>query len=217
MRRSPLGPRRRVRTSSRPQVEPMEARLLLATITVTGTGDTIAVDGVVTLREAITAANTNAASGDAPAGDAGAGHDRLQHPRRGRADDPPGHGPAGDHRPGRHRRLHPARGQRPTRSSTADNAVLLIEIDTASTPAARAHPRAGGSTAAIRAWSSTARARGSVPATCYDPTAATGIEGNFLGTDAAGDTDLGNSTRRSWRESARRTTSSAARPGRAAT
>ncbi|HBB95280.1 MAG TPA: hypothetical protein DC054_07795 [Blastocatellia bacterium] len=41
------------------------------TITVTGTGDTIAVDGVVTLREAITAANTNAASGDAPAGDPG--------------------------------------------------------------------------------------------------------------------------------------------------
>src|SRR6185369_14913372 len=40
-------------------------------ITVTGTGDTIAVDGVVTLREAITAANTNLPSGDAPAGDLG--------------------------------------------------------------------------------------------------------------------------------------------------
>ncbi len=39
-----------------------------ATITVTGTGDTIAVDGFVTLREAITAANTDAISGDAPAG-----------------------------------------------------------------------------------------------------------------------------------------------------
>ena len=33
-----------------------------------GTGDTIAVDGVVTLREAITAAENNVASGDAPAG-----------------------------------------------------------------------------------------------------------------------------------------------------
>ena len=65
----------------------MEARLLLATITVTGTGDTIANDGIVTLREAITAANTNAASGDAPAGDAGPRHHRLQHPRHGRADD----------------------------------------------------------------------------------------------------------------------------------
>jgi hypothetical protein len=41
------------------------------TITVTGTGDTIALDGKVTLREAITAANTNTASGDAPAGEAG--------------------------------------------------------------------------------------------------------------------------------------------------
>jgi hypothetical protein len=39
-----------------------------AILTVTGTGDTIAVDGFVTLREAITAANTNMASGDAPAG-----------------------------------------------------------------------------------------------------------------------------------------------------
>ena len=43
-----------------PNVEALEERSLLATITVTGTGDTIANDGVVTLREAITAANTNA-------------------------------------------------------------------------------------------------------------------------------------------------------------
>ena len=42
-----------------------------AVLTVTGTGDTIAVDGFVTLREAITAANTNAPSGDSPAGDPG--------------------------------------------------------------------------------------------------------------------------------------------------
>ena len=41
------------------------------TITVTGIGDAIAVDGVVTLREAITAANKNQPSGDAPAGDSG--------------------------------------------------------------------------------------------------------------------------------------------------
>ena len=63
--------RRRARTSARPQVEAMEARKLLSTIVVTGTGDTIANDGIVTLREAITAANTNAASGDAAAGDPG--------------------------------------------------------------------------------------------------------------------------------------------------
>ncbi|HTK75955.1 MAG TPA: Calx-beta domain-containing protein [Gemmataceae bacterium] len=52
-------------------VEPLEVRRLLTAITVTGTGDTIAADGVVTLREAITAANTNAPAGDAPAGSPG--------------------------------------------------------------------------------------------------------------------------------------------------
>src|SRR3954451_22563372 len=56
----------------RPNVEALEQRSLLATITVTGTGDTIAKDGVVTLREAITAANTNAdPSGDTTPGDPG--------------------------------------------------------------------------------------------------------------------------------------------------
>ncbi|PYL03155.1 MAG: hypothetical protein DME32_04700, partial [Verrucomicrobia bacterium] len=38
----------------------MQATTQAATITVTGTGDTIAVDGLVTLREAITSANNNA-------------------------------------------------------------------------------------------------------------------------------------------------------------
>ena len=66
-----LGPRRRIRPSVRPQLEAIEARVLLSTIVVTGTGDDIANDGIVTLREAITAANTNAASGDAAAGDPG--------------------------------------------------------------------------------------------------------------------------------------------------
>jgi CSLREA domain-containing protein len=45
--------------------------LSATTITVNGTGDTIAVDGTCTLREAVTAANTNAASGDCPAGTVG--------------------------------------------------------------------------------------------------------------------------------------------------
>jgi hypothetical protein len=39
-------------------IEPLEARISPAIITVTGTGDTIAVDGLVTLREAITSANS---------------------------------------------------------------------------------------------------------------------------------------------------------------
>ncbi|HEX6177331.1 MAG TPA: CSLREA domain-containing protein, partial [Thermoanaerobaculia bacterium] len=45
--------------------------LSAATITVNSTGDSIAVDGACTLREAVTAANTNAVSGDCPAGTAG--------------------------------------------------------------------------------------------------------------------------------------------------
>ena len=52
-------------------IEPLEVRAVPAVITVTSTDDSIAMDGLVTLREALTAANTNAASGDAAAGDAG--------------------------------------------------------------------------------------------------------------------------------------------------
>src|SRR4051794_20063200 len=59
--------------SYRPLLEVLETRCVPTVITVTGTGDTIAVDGVVTLREALTAANTDAAAGDAPAGQAGPG------------------------------------------------------------------------------------------------------------------------------------------------
>ena len=44
----------------RPLLEQLEARRLLANITVTSVEDTIAVDGLVTLREAITSANNNA-------------------------------------------------------------------------------------------------------------------------------------------------------------
>ena len=44
----------------RPRIESLEDRRLMAVITVTGTGDAInATDGVVTLREAITAANSH--------------------------------------------------------------------------------------------------------------------------------------------------------------
>src|SRR5262245_48515172 len=54
-----------------PRLDVLEDRLAPAILTVTSTGDSIALDGFVTLREAITAANTNAASGDALAGDFG--------------------------------------------------------------------------------------------------------------------------------------------------
>jgi CSLREA domain-containing protein len=48
------------------------ANVRAATITVTGNADGIAVDGQCSLREAITAANTNAPSNECPPGDAGA-------------------------------------------------------------------------------------------------------------------------------------------------
>ena len=62
MRRSSLPPRRHARTSAHLHVEPLEARTLLATFTVTGTGDSIAADGILTLREAITGANADASA-----------------------------------------------------------------------------------------------------------------------------------------------------------
>src|SRR5215467_1954762 len=52
-------------------LEPLEDRLVPAIITVTSVDDSIAINGFVTLREALTAANTNAVSGDAAAGDPG--------------------------------------------------------------------------------------------------------------------------------------------------
>ncbi|WP_406696167.1 hypothetical protein V5E97_34780 [Singulisphaera sp. Ch08] len=65
--RSPWEPRRRSRRRStavralRWAVEHLESRVTPATIAVTGIGDTIAQDGVVTLREAITSVNDGAA------------------------------------------------------------------------------------------------------------------------------------------------------------
>src|SRR5690349_20849605 len=44
----------------RPLMEVLERRYALATIAVTGPGDAVAVDGIVTLREAIISANNNA-------------------------------------------------------------------------------------------------------------------------------------------------------------
>jgi hypothetical protein len=67
----PASPRttdRRATRRPRLGVTLLEDRCVPATFIVTGTGDTISVDGQVTLREAITAANTNRAVGDAPAG-----------------------------------------------------------------------------------------------------------------------------------------------------
>ena len=66
------------RATERVMAEVLESRQLLATIVVTDIGDSIAIDGFVTLREAITAANTNAASGDAAAGEGAGVIDRIE-------------------------------------------------------------------------------------------------------------------------------------------
>ena len=52
--------RRTIAKSRRLFLEQLENRTLLAIITVTGTGDTIAIDGLATLREAITSINNQA-------------------------------------------------------------------------------------------------------------------------------------------------------------
>src|SRR5690606_31767909 len=52
-------------------LQALEARALFTTYVVDSLADTVAVDGDLTLREAIEAANTDAIAGDAPAGDAG--------------------------------------------------------------------------------------------------------------------------------------------------
>ena len=59
----------RPRPATRSSLEPLEARIAPATITVTTLDDTVAADGFVSLREAIMAANTNAPVNEAPAGD----------------------------------------------------------------------------------------------------------------------------------------------------
>ena len=68
--RSSHSKKRLARWRRKALAETLEPRHLLAMITVDSLSDTVAADGVVTLREAIQAANTNAVVHDAAAGDA---------------------------------------------------------------------------------------------------------------------------------------------------
>src|SRR5207244_2205424 len=66
LRSSPSGRKGRPLRRLSLRLEQLEDRLVPATITVTGTGDTIAIDGLATLREAITSINNQAdVNGDA--------------------------------------------------------------------------------------------------------------------------------------------------------
>lgn len=66
--------RRHQPTHAKPIGEPLETRRLLASIAVNSAGDSLAADGLVTLREAIIAANTDTAT---EGGQAGSGNDTI--------------------------------------------------------------------------------------------------------------------------------------------
>jgi len=171
---------------------------LLATITVTGTGDTIANDGLVTLREAITAANTNAASGDAPGGSPGL--DTI-------AFDIPGPGvhtirltsnlPAVTDRvvidgyTQGHSTADPSGGARPNTNpvTAGSNAVLLIELSPATpySPNTGLTIKAAGSTVRGLAVNGFLSGYGIVLQGSGDT-----VAGNYLGTDVTGTIALGN-------------------------
>jgi uncharacterized repeat protein (TIGR01451 family) len=178
------------RCRRRPYVEALEERSLLATITVTGTGDTIANDGVVTLREAIVATNTNTPSGDAPAGEPGPIRDdiRFNIPGEGvRTIDLTSALPTitdpvtidGYSQP----------GARPNSLADGEDAILLIELS-------RGNQTVNGLT--ITAGNSLVRGlvinRNISTITSAIEIRTKGgnrIEGNFLGSDATGTTDVG--------------------------
>lgn len=180
--------RRSAPTSFRPLLELLEDRLSPAVITVTGTGDTIAVDGLVTLREAITAANTNLISGDAAAGDpgldtirfniAGAGVHTIQ-PTAALPDITEAVVIDGYSQP----------GASPNSLAVGNNAVLRIELDGSNlTLSANGLAIISGST--IRGL-----VINSFLANGIDVFAGAGrnvIEGNFIGTDATGTMARGN-------------------------
>lgn len=186
-----------------PAIETLERRALLATIVVTGTGDAVAADGVVTLREALTAASTNAASGDANAGDPGL--DRIEfnilgtgvhtitlattsplNVGRDSADEPvliDGYS-----QPGAAANTNPI--------GAADNAVLKIEIRSSgtNTPAVGLSVRSGGNTIRGLAVGGFSFAGIVLTEDSRFPLGGNVIAGDFIGTDASGTAAVPNGT-----------------------
>jgi uncharacterized repeat protein (TIGR01451 family) len=173
----------------RPDVEALEERGLLATITVTGTGDTIANDGAVTLREAITAANTNAdPSGDTTPGDSGL--DTI-------AFNIPGTGVRTIHLTSALPTItepvvidgYTQPGSAPNTLPDGDDAVLLIELSRGDLGINGLTITAGGST--VRGMV----INGNTTNVTYGIELRTNggnlIEGNFIGPDATGTADVG--------------------------
>jgi uncharacterized repeat protein (TIGR01451 family) len=177
------------RRFQRPSVETLEERRLLATITVTGTGDTIANDGVVTLREAITAANTNAdPSGDTMPGDLGP--DTIAFDIAG----------TGVHTIQLTSALptisepvvidgYSQPGSSANALADGDNAVLLISLNRGNLPVNGLTITAGKST--VRGLVISGGASDITNAIDVTTNGGDRIEGNFLGPDATGTADVG--------------------------
>ena len=171
----------------------IQAATQAATVTVTGTEDTIAVDGLVTLREAVTSANDNANVNADVVAVGVYGTDTITFNIAGAgvhtiiplADLPPITDPViidGYTQPG-------------TSSNTladADNAVLLIEISGASGNALRLlYILSGGSGSTVRGLVIN-RAPGLDGKNLHLQASNCVIEGNFIGTDVTGKNPLPN-------------------------
>jgi uncharacterized repeat protein (TIGR01451 family) len=189
----------------RPMVDPLESRALLTVITVTGTGDTIAADGVVTLREALTAASNNAVSGDAIAGDPGLDRIEFNIPGSGVHTINLMGGSSSALFVGRDSADEPVfidgysqAGASPNTNpiGAADNAVLKIEIrrDSVDAPTTGLSVRSGGNT--IRGLAIGGFTLNGIVLTEDNrfPLGGNVISGNFIGTDASGTTAVPNGT-----------------------
>ncbi len=165
-----------------------------ATLVVTSAGDTIAVDGFVTLREAITAANTNAPSGDAPAGVPGLNTINFNIA---------GAGVQTIHLTSALPQLvepvvidgYTQPGASVNTLVNGDNAVLKIELDGSalSNNASGLDVRSGASGSTIRGLAINGfgnNGRGIIVLNSNNNL----LTGNFIGLDAAGATALGNTT-----------------------
>lgn len=178
----------------------MEDRVLLSTITVTSAGDTIDPnDGVVTLREAITAANTNAVSGDAPAGAPGLDSIAFNIPGAGLHTIAPATPLPAITEPIVINGLTQP-GSSANTLSMGDDAVLTIELNGAalSTSVGGLQVEAGGSGSTIRGlvinrfgFNSNLGFISASGISLLDSNNNT-IVGNFIGTDSTGSTELQN-------------------------
>ena len=171
--------------------EKLEERCLLATVTVTGTGDTIAEDGKVTLREAIISANNNASINVdiVPVGAYGSDTINFKIPGTGvHTISPTSALPAitdsviidG----------YTQRESSPNKNGPGlgNNAVLRIELDgTSASPGADGLTASGGSSTLRGLIVNRFSGNGIRLASNSNV-----VEGNLIGTDASGTVDLGN-------------------------